>query len=225
MVKYFISFYSLTPCRAATNVVGRPRPTTADRRDRPNISFRPDFSVAVRISSSWQFCCFAKRISLDAGEVSRASFGTPWEFSHMPRRARLVLLFGLACGGASIAGQARAAGPEFNPVRMHPVAIGPETHRLIVGFRATPDNAVTKTVMFRTRGRRYSITQAQTSGADVTALAQRAGLNLTRSRQFTPSMHVLFLQKTLYGADVLTVLGKLRADPALQFADVDALRY
>ncbi len=143
----------------------------------------------------------------------------------MPRRARLVLLFGLACCGASIAGQARAAGPEFNPVRMHPVAIGPETHRLIVGFLATPDNAVTKTVMSRTRGRRYSITQAQTSGADVTALAQRVGLNLTRSRQFTPSMHVLFLQKTLYGADVLTVLGKLRADPALQFADVDALRY
>jgi len=137
----------------------------------------------------------------------------------------LVLLFGLACCGVSIAGQARAAGPEFNPVRTHPVAIGPESHRLIVGFRATPDNAVTKTVMSRTRGRRYSITQAQTSGADVTALAQRVGLNLTRSRQFTPSMHVLFLQKTLYGADVLTVLGKLRADPALQFADVDALRY
>jgi len=137
----------------------------------------------------------------------------------------LVLVFGLACCAASIAGPSHAAAPEWNPVRMQPVAIGPEAHRLIVGFRATPDNAVMKTVMSRTRGRGYSIRQAQTSAADVTALAQRVGLNLARSRQFTPSMHVLFLQKTLYGADVPTALAKLRADPAVQFADVDALRH
>jgi len=143
----------------------------------------------------------------------------------MPRRARLVLLCGFACCAASIAGQSRAAGPEFNPVPMHLVAIGPEAHRLIVGFRATPANAVTKTVIVRTRSRRYRIAQAQTSAADVTALAQRVGLIPARSRQFTPSMHVLFLHKTLYGADVLSALLKLRADPAVQFADVDALRY
>jgi serine protease len=143
----------------------------------------------------------------------------------MPYRAPLVLLVGLACCATSIAGQSLAVGPEINPVRMHPVAIGPEANRLIVGFRAVPGNAVIKTVIFRTRGRRYSITQAQTSAADVTALAQRVGLNLARSRQFTPSMHVLSLPKTLYGTDVVTVLGKLRADPAVQFADVDALRY
>jgi serine protease len=41
----------------------------------------------------------------------------------------------------------------------------------------------------------------------------------------TPSMHVLFLQKTLYGADVNAVLDKLRTDPAVQFADVDQRRY
>ncbi len=143
----------------------------------------------------------------------------------MPRTARLILLCGLACCAASFAGQSRAAGPEFNPVPRHAVAIGPEAHRLIVGFRATPGNAVTKMVIVRTRGRRYGITQAQTSSADVTALAQRAGLVLARSRQFTPSMHVLFMQKTLYGAELLSALEKLRADPAVQFADVDELRY
>ena len=38
-------------------------------------------------------------------------------------------------------------------------------------------------------------------------------------------MHVVFLEKTLYGADVATTLDKLRADPAVAFADVDARRY
>ena len=48
---------------------------------------------------------------------------------------------------------------------------------------------------------------------------------MAKSRQITPSMHVLFLQKTLYGADVEAALAKLRADPAVQFADVDQRRY
>ena len=64
-----------------------------------------------------------------------------------------------------------------------------------------------------------------TSDADVAGLAQRTGLAMARSRQITPSMHVLYLQKTLYGADVHALLKKLRADPAVQFADVDQRRY
>jgi serine protease len=38
-------------------------------------------------------------------------------------------------------------------------------------------------------------------------------------------MHVLFLQKTLYGARVEALLRKLRADASVEFADVDQRRY
>jgi serine protease len=38
-------------------------------------------------------------------------------------------------------------------------------------------------------------------------------------------MHVVFLEKTLYGADVAAALDKLRADPAVAFAEVDERRY
>src|SRR6266403_4813370 len=41
----------------------------------------------------------------------------------------------------------------------------------------------------------------------------------------TPSMHVVFFQKTLYGADVNAALKKLRHDPAVEFAEVDQRRY
>ncbi|MGO9514987.1 MAG: S8 family serine peptidase [Steroidobacteraceae bacterium] len=143
----------------------------------------------------------------------------------MPRIGRLILALGCACCAAGIAGRSLAAEPEYNPIRKYPVAIGPETNRLIVGFQATPSNAVTKTVTVARTARSYRITQAQTSRADVAALAQRVGLSVAKSRQFTPSMHVLFLPKTLYGADVEAALAKLRADPAVKFAAVDGRRY
>jgi serine protease len=137
------------------------------------------------------------------------------------------LLFVLACGGSVwlTTTPARAAVPEWNPVRTHPVQLGPEASRLVVGFRATASNSVVKAVKPRMRAQSIKIVQAMTSAADVAGLAQRAGLGVARSRQMTPSVHVLFLQKTLYGADVTTVLKKLRTDPAVQFADVDQRRY
>ena len=69
------------------------------------------------------------------------------------------------------------------------------------------------------------MTQAQTTPADLRALARRVGLDLAKSRQVTPSMHVLFLPKTLYGAEVAAALDKLRADRQVKFADVDRRRY
>jgi serine protease len=110
---------------------------------------------------------------------------------------------------------------EYNPVRAAPVSLGPEAHRLIVGFRAFPDTG--RTVVARRQGR--AVIQAQTSAADVAALIARVGLPVAKWRQFTPSMHVLFLPKTLYGADVDAALAKLRADPAVKFADVDEIRH
>jgi serine protease len=122
-----------------------------------------------------------------------------------------------------LAGGAPAASAEYNPVRRHPLSLGPEASRLIVGFRLTPDNAITTTV--RSQARPRTLIQAQTSLPDVAALVQRVGLAVVKSRQFTPSMHVLYLPKTLYGADVEAALAKLRADPSVKFADVDQIRY
>jgi serine protease len=138
-------------------------------------------------------------------------------------RLLLVLAFGSVT--SLVFGSAAAAGPEWNPVRTHPVPIGPEASRLVVGFRATPGNTVIKQIQIRTRAQNLKIAQANTSDGDVAALAHRTGLAMAASRQITPSMHVLYLQKTLYGAGVNTTLKKLRADPAVLFADVDQRRY
>ena len=143
----------------------------------------------------------------------------------MPGIARLLPM--LACGGSvwlmPIA--VHAAAPEWNPVRTHTVQLGPEANRLVVGFSATSGSTVVKTVKHGAQAQSVKIVQAATSDADVAGLAQRTGLGVFRSRQMTPSMHVLYLQKTLYGADVNAALKKLRTDPAVQFADVDQRRY
>jgi serine protease len=135
----------------------------------------------------------------------------------------LRLLASLAGWGLALS-VASAASQEWNPVHSHPVEIGPQASRLVVGFRATAGNSIIEEIKSR-RPQAIHVMQAQTSRADVAALLQRTGVATTGSRQFSPSMHVVFLEKTLYGADVATVLDKLRADPAVAFADADERRY
>ena len=118
-----------------------------------------------------------------------------------------------------------AASAEYNPIPAAPVSLGPQANRLLIGFRATPQNALTQTLNGRLRPTRRTVTLASTSAADAVAAAGRAGLALARSRQITPDMHVLFLQETLYGMNVEAALARLRADPSVQFAVVDERRY
>jgi serine protease len=134
---------------------------------------------------------------------------------------------GAALGACMTFLLASAAGsyPEYNAVRNRPVAIGPEAGRLIVGFRATPDNVTVKTIHSLARNKTITVRQALTGSGDLTGLARRVHLNVSKSRQITPSVHVMYLQKTLYGADVDAALETLRADPAVKFADVDRRRY
>ena len=133
------------------------------------------------------------------------------------------LVRGLIVGGClMLAAMGAPGGPEYNPIARHSVSIGPEAQRLIVGFRATTDNQVVQIIH---RVKAVRVIQAQTHSSDVAALAGRTRVQLARSRQLTPSMHVMYLQKTLYGADVDAVLKALRADPAVNFADVDQWRY
>jgi serine protease len=142
------------------------------------------------------------------------------------RKIRILLVKPVMAGVLGlILGSAVTAAPEWNPVRSHPVEIGPQANRLVVGFRATPGNSITRTIRSHAKAQVMSLTQAQTSQTDVSGLSLRTGVAVSRSRQLTPSMHVVFLQKTLYGADVDAVLTRLRSDPAVAFADVDERRY
>lgn len=138
-------------------------------------------------------------------------------------RWRVLALGMLACiAGALIGASARA---EFAPVLRRPVAIGPEASRLIVGFRTTPENAAAQFLPSRTHAAGIVSIQARTSPSDLEGLAARAHLDLAKTRQVTPSMHVVYLTRTLYGAEVDAVLETLRADPAVKFAEVDRRRY
>ena len=142
----------------------------------------------------------------------------------MVKLQKSIFVLGVGCVLGFSVGPALGA-PEWNPVRAHGVEIGPQASRLIVGFKVTSDNAVTKTVERHARAQSVKITQAKTSETDVLSLAQRTGVGVAASRQITPSMHVLFLPKTLYGADVNAALQQLRADPSVAFADIDQRRY
>src|ERR1700733_8074599 len=86
--------------------------------------------------------------------------------------AALAGCLGLALGVAS------AASREGNPVRSHPVEIGPQASRLVVGFRATAGNSVVKEIKSR-RPQAIYVAQAQTSRADVASLLQRTGIATT----------------------------------------------
>jgi serine protease len=129
--------------------------------------------------------------------------------------AAFCLVWGISVGAPA----------EWNPVRSHAVAIGPQASRLVVGFKATGGNTVIQTIKRRARMEALKVTQAQTSAVDVVGLVSRTGVAVAGSRQITPSMHVVFLQNTLYGADVDAALARLRADPAVAYADVDQRRY
>jgi len=140
-------------------------------------------------------------------------------------RILLVLAAGTVIGLSSGRTTPAAAATEWNPVRTPSAALGPEAERLVVGFRAMPGNAFSKAIKTRGQTQRVKVVQAQTAPGDVAGLTRRTGVAMAASRQLTPSMHVVFLQKMLYGADVQTALDKLRADPAVEFADVDQRRY
>ena len=135
-----------------------------------------------------------------------------------------VLFLTAWAGFLALAPGFAAAAAEWNPVRTHPVEIGPQASRLLVGFRATPANSSVKEIRSRVKAL-VRVTQAQTSPADVASLAQRTAIAMAGSRQFSPSMHVMLLPQTLYGAEVAAALEKLRADASVAFADVDERRY
>ncbi len=144
----------------------------------------------------------------------------------MPRIGRLLLALGCACcaarDGGAVAGcgsgiQSGAQGADCHWPRGEPA-----DRRL---SRDVEQYGGEDGEIRPPSAQRYTVIQAQTSAADVQSLVKRVGVTIARSGQITPSMHVLYLPKTLYGGDVVNALAALRADPAVQFATVDGRRY
>jgi len=100
----------------------------------------------------------------------------------MPGIARLLLA--LACGGSIglMSDPARAAVPEWNPVRSHAVQLGPEASRLVVAF-ARPKAIPWSRPSGTEPGAEHQDRASQYVGTDVAGLAQRTGLGVARSRR------------------------------------------
>ena len=141
----------------------------------------------------------------------------------MSKIRKPLILLAVAC--VALSALATAAPAEWNAVRVHSVELGPQAERLIVGFKASVENSSAKTIRLRSRTRNVKVIEAQTTSAEVRSLAQRSGVAVISSRQLAPSLHVLFLPATLYGAEVAITLQQLRADPNVEFAEVDQRRY
>src|SRR5580704_1997590 len=97
------------------------------------------------------------------------------------RHISVLLSVTTFAGSLCLASASAMAAAEWNPVRSHPVEIGPQASRLVVGFRATPENSATKAIRSRVKAQLVHVTQAQTSQADVASLTQRTGIAMARS--------------------------------------------
>jgi len=110
---------------------------------------------------------------------------------------------------------------ELNPVRMHPHG-SPDApvERLIIKLRsAARADAVTIAAATPEEA------QIEAGRRRVAVLAGRHGLILKMARPITARMHVVHLEPALAGESVATTLEALRADPEVEYAEVDQRRY
>ena len=117
-----------------------------------------------------------------------------------------TMLMAIAVGAGAV-----GMNSEFNPVRTHPHgASDAAIHRVIVKLRAAS-----------------SSTQAKARSAQdrVGALIRRTGLTLRASRSITGAMHVMHVDPAVAGEPVAATLERLRADPEVEYAEVDQRRY
>jgi serine protease len=117
----------------------------------------------------------------------------------------LVLLAVLALGAVTAPAGAVA---EINPVRTHPhAAPASMAAQFIIKLRAVPAGA--------------AVPQARQRVAEI---AGRAGLALRAQRPITSSMYVLRVEPAA-GESAAATLARLRADPDLEYAELDQRRY
>ena len=132
-------------------------------------------------------------------------------------RSSIWFLSTAAAIGAMAAGMGGL--PERNPVRTHPLESSqPQTSALhvIIKLRASASTS-------------SGTAQVQSTGLEdarehVAALARRAGLALDEHRQITSRLHVVQVEP-LAGESAAATLARLRADPQVEYADLDQMRY
>lgn len=125
---------------------------------------------------------------------------------------RLLLLLSL-----TVCALAFGADAEVNPVRSQPPEVA-ETgvRKLIVKFREQSQRAATRP------GRLKRVEYDKQRAMDV---AQRAGLKLERSRELVAGMHAMQVRATGTGESLAATLARLRADPAVAYAESDYRRH
>ncbi len=106
----------------------------------------------------------------------------------------------LMCLSIAVIANAFGASGEFNPVRHRPTtASGPDMQRVIVKLRAA-------------------------AASDLVPLTQRTQLALKESHPIAGRLHVMQVTPAA-GESVAATLARLRADPAVEYAEVDQRRY
>lgn len=121
------------------------------------------------------------------------------------RKFAWVMLMSVALAG--VAAAITSGDVERNPVRHHPLVSTPA---------ATPLHIIVKL-----RGGSAASSKAQVQ-PQLEGIAARSGLTLTGMRSITAELHVMHLQG---GAALADTLARLRADPQVQYAEVDQRRY
>ncbi len=123
----------------------------------------------------------------------------------------------LLCLSLTVCALAFGADAEVNPVRsQRPEVAETGVRKLIVKFREQSQRAATRP------GRLKRVEYDKQRAMDV---AQRAGLKLERSRELVAGMHAMQVRAPGAGESLAATLARLRADPAVAYAESDYRRH
>jgi serine protease len=117
----------------------------------------------------------------------------------------MLMAIAVGAGAAGVKG-------ELNPVRTHP-------H----GSTADPIAAVI--VKFRSASHSAHGAQVRPARDRIAALTARTGLTLPAARSITDLLHVIHVQPALTGEPIAATVERLRADPEVEYAELDQRRY
>jgi serine protease len=121
---------------------------------------------------------------------------------------RFPRLVAWAC--LALAANAWGTSGEVNPVPPHPVN--------------APDLAL-QDIIVKLRDLEPARSPAAASSEGVSALARRAGLGLKESRRIVSATYVMRVTPAVAGESLAATLARLRADPAVVYAEIDQRRY
>jgi serine protease len=120
---------------------------------------------------------------------------------------------------------AAAGDNERNPVLRHPAAAEPVNQQILVKLRSgAAATAHAQALSIQAKSSQARSGQAGQLNSTIQSLATRASLTLKQSREITNGLHVMQVQSRT-GESSATTLALVRADPAVESADMDRRRY